>query len=76
MARFFIYDERTFPDPDPELTVDQVRATLADFYPELTNARVKETTQDQDTTYEFQKQVGTKGNHLHIPHTPIVHQRT
>ena len=28
MARIFIYDDREFPDPDPEMTVDQVKATL------------------------------------------------
>ena len=31
MARIFVYDDREFPDPDPEMTVDQVKATLSDF---------------------------------------------
>jgi len=33
MARIFIYDDREFPDPDPEMSVDQVKATLADCAP-------------------------------------------
>ena len=61
MARIFVYDEREFPDPDPNMTVDQVKATLADFYGELTNATVKETNREEDTIYEFQRRVGTKG---------------
>ncbi len=28
MARVFVYDDREFPDPDPEMTVDQVKAFL------------------------------------------------
>ena len=27
MARVFVYDGREFPDPDPEMSVDQVKAT-------------------------------------------------
>ncbi len=27
MARIFVYDDREFPDPDPEMSVDQVKAT-------------------------------------------------
>ena len=43
MARIFVYDDREFPDPDPEMTVDQVKGTLSDFYGEIANASVKET---------------------------------
>ena len=32
MARTFVYDNREFPDPDPGMTVDMVKASLADFY--------------------------------------------
>ena len=63
MARIFVYDDREFPDPDPEMTVEQVKATLADFYGEIANASVKETTRDGDTIIEFQRRVGTKGAH-------------
>ena len=35
--------------------------TLADFYGEIANASVKETKKGNDTIYEFQRRVGTKG---------------
>ena len=55
------HDDREFPDPDPEMSVDQVKATLSDFYGEIANASVKETKRGDDTIYEFQRRVGTKG---------------
>ena len=61
MARIFVYDNREFPDPDPDMTVDEVKASLADFLPELASATVQETTRQEDTIYQFQRQVGTKG---------------
>ena len=61
MVRIFVYDSREFPDPDADMTVDQVRASLADFLPELASATVQETTRGEDTVYQFQRQVGTKG---------------
>ena len=33
MARIFVYDDREFPDPDPEMSVEQVKAVLADCAP-------------------------------------------
>ena len=35
MARIFVYDGREFPDPDPGMSVEQVKGTLADFYGEI-----------------------------------------
>ena len=61
MARVFVYDDREFPDPDPDMTVDQVKSTLADFYGEIANASVKETKRGEDTIYEFQRQGGHEG---------------
>ena len=67
MARIFVYDNREFPDPDPELSVDDVRKSLADFYGELSNATVKESARanaesgEDDNIYEFERKVGTKG---------------
>ena len=61
MARVFVYDGREFPDPDPSLSVDQVRSMMTDFFPELTNAEVKESRRDEDTLYELVRRVGTKG---------------
>ncbi len=60
MARVFVYDDREFPDPDPEMSVEQVKQTLADFYGEIANASVKETQRGEDTIYEFQRRVGTR----------------
>jgi len=61
MARLFVYDGREFPDPDPSMSVDEVRKMMADFFPELQNAEIKEHKKDGDTVYEFLKRVGTKG---------------
>ena len=68
MARVFVYDGREFPDPDPNLSVDDVRASMSNFFPELSNAEVKESQRDsatepgqQESVYEFQRRVGTKG---------------
>ncbi len=63
MARIFVYDDREFPDPDAGMTVDEVKQTLSDFYGEIANASVKETARGEDTIYEFQRRVGTKGAH-------------
>ena len=49
MARVFVYDDREFPDPDPEMSVEQVKSVLADFYGEIANASVKETARGEDT---------------------------
>ena len=61
MARIFIYDNREFPDPDPELSVDRVKEDMAAFYPEIATAAVNETKRGDNTVFEFQKRVGTKG---------------
>ena len=61
MARIFVYDAREFPDPDPRLSVEDVRRQLAEFFPELTNADTREETRGDDTVYTFAKRIGTKG---------------
>ena len=61
MARVFVYDGREFPDPDPNLTPDEVRQMMTDFFPELANAEVEETTRGEDTLYELIRKVGVKG---------------
>jgi len=68
MARVFVYDGREFPDPDPELKVDEVRQHFAHYFPELSNAETKDSkrpnkvnTAEMDDVYEFKKRVGTKG---------------
>lgn len=59
--REFVYDGRSFPDPDPNLSVDQVRQSMAAFFPELANAETKQTKRGEDDIVEFKKRVGTKG---------------
>lgn len=62
MARVFIYDGREFPDPDPSLSVEDVRKQLGDFFPELTNAETREERRgDDDVRYTFARRIGTKG---------------
>lgn len=61
MARIFIYDGREFPDPDPRLSVEDVRKQLADFFPELTNADTREEQRGEERIYTFSKRIGTKG---------------
>lgn len=59
--RFFVYDDREFPDPDPTLSVEAVKSMFTDFFPELANAEIKEHTRGDDTLHEFVRRVGTKG---------------
>ena len=59
--RIFVYDGREFPDPDLTKSVDDVKAMMSDFFPELVNAEVKEVARGEDTLYEFVKKVGVKG---------------
>jgi PRTRC genetic system protein C len=61
MARLFVYDGREFPDPDPKLSVEDVRKQLAEFFPELANAGTREEKRGEDTVYTFTRRIGTKG---------------
>ncbi|GAI84014.1 unnamed protein product [marine sediment metagenome] len=61
MARVFVYDGREFPDPDPNMSVDEVRQSMTSFFPELANAETKQSKRGEDDIIEFQKRVGTKG---------------
>ena len=69
MARIFLYDGREFPDPDPNLSVEEVRQQLSVFFPELTNAETREERRGENTVYTFSKRIGTKG---HSPAPAIV----
>ncbi len=63
-SRVFAYDGREFPDPDPTMSTNQVKSTLANFFPELATATIREHKDDKDpekTVYEFVRQTGTKG---------------
>lgn len=61
MARIFVYNGTEYPDPDPKLTVDEVRRFMTTFFPELSNAETKESKRGEDTIYELKRRVGTKG---------------
>jgi hypothetical protein len=61
VARQIIYDGRTFPDPDPNMSVDEVRQVMSSFFPELANADIKTDKQGEDTVIRMSKRVGTKG---------------
>jgi len=61
MARIFIVDEREHPDPDPNLSIEQVRDMFADFYPDLANATHTITPRGEDQVVDFRRTVGTKG---------------
>jgi len=61
VARVFVYDGREFPDPDPNMSVEEVRQSMTSFFPELANADVKQSKRGDDDIIEFQKRVGTKG---------------
>ena len=61
MPRVFVYDGRTFPDPDPGLSVEDVRRQLADYFPELANADTREERRGEDTMWTFSRRIGTKG---------------
>lgn len=62
MPRVFVYDGREFPDPDPSLSVEDIRKQLSDFFPELTNAETREERRgDDEVRYTFARRMGTKG---------------
>jgi PRTRC genetic system protein C len=62
MARFFIYDGREFPDPDPKLSIEEVKRQLAEFFPELANADARQDKRGDDTVITLAKRIGTKGS--------------
>ena len=61
MARIFVYDNREFPDPDPAMSVEEVRQSMTSFFPELANADTKQSKRGDDDIIVFEKRVGVKG---------------
>ena len=61
--RVFVVDGREFPDPDTAMSIDAVRKSFADFFPELANAEgpTVPTKRGEDEVWEFKRAVGTKG---------------
>jgi len=60
-VRVFVYDGREFPDPDPKMSIDEVRQSMTNFFPELANAETKQSKRGEDDIIEFIKRVGVKG---------------
>lgn len=61
--RTFIYDGREHPDPNPDLSPEDVKKQMADFFPELHTATITEHKKDGgDIAYEFERRTGTKGS--------------
>ena len=61
MVRVFVYDGREHPDPDPSLSVEEVKRIFADFFPEVATSETRTTQRDEDEVVEFVRRVGTKG---------------
>ena len=61
MARVFVYDGREHPDPDAALSVEEVKAIMAGFFPEVATAETRTTQRGEDQVMEFVRRVGTKG---------------
>jgi PRTRC genetic system protein C len=75
MARIFVHDGREFPDPDPGATPEQVRAQLAEFFPELANAEVRQEKRGEDDVFTLQRRIGTKGHRRRTPSVVAVLRR-
>lgn len=61
MARKIVYDGREFPDPDPAMSIDEVKGYMSSFFPELATAEATTRTEGEDTVIELRKKVGVKG---------------
>jgi PRTRC genetic system protein C len=66
MARLFVYEGKEYPDPDPTMSTDEVRQSLANFFPELANAEMKTSKRGEDDIFTMAKRVGTKGQNAVI----------
>lgn len=64
MARVFVYDGREFPDPDPKMSIEEVRQSMTNFFPELANADTNQSKRDENDIIEFKRRVGSKGYSL------------
>lgn len=62
VTRVFEHDQLELPDPDPDMTPEQVREHYATQYPALSNARVQaEGISDGTQVFSFERSIGTKG---------------
>ena len=62
MSRLFVFNGIRLPDPNPEMSVEEVKALYAAQYPELATAAVNgpEAVGDK-MRYTFERAIGSKG---------------
>jgi PRTRC genetic system protein C len=62
IEREFVYHGTTLADPNPKLSIEDVRSFYATQFPELTNAAITgpETVGDR-MRYSFERAIGSKG---------------
>ncbi len=62
LPREFVFNGSRIPDPDPHMSIDQVRDLLTPSYPEIATATM---TGPEDTgtslRYSFSRAIGSKG---------------
>lgn len=62
LSRVFVFNGAKLPDPNPSLTVEQVRDVYINTYPELATAAVEGPSPVNGTMqYTFTRAVGAKG---------------
>ncbi len=61
LPRDFIVDGRKLADPNPALSIEEVRTYYAGIYPALNNASYEEQLSDRARTITFTTSVGHKG---------------
>jgi PRTRC genetic system protein C len=62
MTREFRYDSVRLPDPNPKLSIDEVRTAFSATYPEIATAAVTGPEAiGNKLVYHFAKAIGTKG---------------
>lgn len=60
--RLFKYGGRVFPDPDPQMSPEQVKAFYSHIHADLLTAQVEGGEFDGDTqVFSFRRAIGTKG---------------
>ncbi len=61
LPREFILDGRKLADPNPALSIEEVRTYYSGIYPALNNASYEEQLSDRARTITFTTSVGHKG---------------
>ena len=59
--REFKFDKVILPDPDPDMSAEEVKIFYSHQYPELVNAKTEETKKDGKQTFKFTKETKTLG---------------